>query len=106
MKKAIDVTRRRRTVQAEYNLQHGITPKTIEKAIADLSGTAQDDRWDASKAKLPKKGKRTVLPDEIPGLIASLKKEMFDWAEKLEFEKAAAIRDRITQLEEVQFDLG
>jgi excinuclease ABC subunit B len=106
MKKAIDVTRRRRTVQEEYNRQHGITPRTIEKAIAELSGTAQDDRWDPTKAKLPKQGKRTVPPDEIPGLIVSLKKEMFDLAEKLEFEKAAALRDRIAQLEELQFDLG
>jgi excinuclease ABC subunit B len=106
MKKAIDVTRQRRAVQEAYNRQHGITPKTIQKAIAELEGTAQDDRWDPSKAVLPKKGKRTVLPDEIPALIVSLKKEMFDWAEKLEFEKAAALRDRITQLEELQIDLG
>ena len=106
MKKAIDVTRRRRTLQEEYNRQHGITPKTIQKAIAELEGTAQDDRWDPPKAALPKKGKRTVLPDEIPGLITSLKKEMFNLAEKLEFEKAAALRDRIAQLEEMQIDLG
>jgi excinuclease ABC subunit B len=107
MKKAIDVTRSRRAVQEEYNRKHGITPKTIVKAIQELEGTAQDDRWDPSKALLPKKGdKRAVAPDEIPGLIASLKKEMFTWAEKLEFEKAAAVRDRIQQLEELQIDLG
>ncbi len=106
MKKAIDVTGRRREVQAAYNLQHGITPKTIQKAIQELEGTAQDDRWDASKAVIPKKGKSKVAQGEIPGLIASLKKEMFDWAEKLEFEKAAALRDRIQQLEELQLDLG
>jgi excinuclease ABC subunit B len=107
MKKAIDVTRNRRTVQEEYNRKHGITPKTIEKAIQALEGTAQDDRWDPTKALLPKKGgKGALAADEIPSLIASLKKEMFTWAEKLEFEKAAAIRDRIQQLEELQIDLG
>jgi len=106
MKKAIGETRRRRTLQEEFNRAHGITPKTIEKAIQDLSGTAQDDRWDAGKAVMPKKGKRAVGPDELPALIAQLKKEMFDWAEKLEFEKAAAIRDRIQQLEELQLDIG
>jgi excinuclease ABC subunit B len=106
MKKAIHETRRRRRLQEEFNRAHGITPKTIEKAIQELSGTAQDDRWDPTKAKLPKKGKRTVAPDELPGLIAQLKREMFDWAEKLEFEKAAAIRDRIQKLEELQLDLG
>jgi len=106
MKKAIGETRRRRKLQEEHNRQHGITPRTIQKAIAALSGTAQDDRWDPSKANLPKKGKRTVAPDELPSLIADLKKEMFDWAEKLEFEKAAQIRDRIQKLEELQIDLG
>jgi excinuclease ABC subunit B len=106
MKIAIDVTRRRRAVQEEYNRVHGITPKTIEKAIAELAGTAQDDRWDPTKATLPKKGKKVVPPDELPALIASLKKEMFGWAEKLEFEKAAALRDRISQLEELHVDLG
>jgi excinuclease ABC subunit B len=100
------VTRRRREVQEAYNLEHGITPRTIEKAIQELAGTAQDDRWDPPKAILPKKGKRPVSPEELPNLIVSLKKEMFDLAEKLEFEKAAAIRDRIQQLEELQFDLG
>jgi excinuclease ABC subunit B len=106
MKKAIGETRRRRLLQEEFNRLHGITPKTIEKAIAELAGTAQDDRWDPPKALAPKRGQRRVTPDELPGLIASLKKEMFDWAEKLEFEKAAAIRDRIHQLEELQIDLG
>jgi excinuclease ABC subunit B len=106
MKKAIGETQRRRKLQEEHNRKHGITPKTIEKAIAALSGTAQDDRWDAAKASLPKKGKRTIAPDELPSLIAQLKKEMFDLAEKLEFEKAAQLRDRIQKLEELQIDLG
>ena len=106
MKKAIGETRRRRRLQEEFNLTHGITPKTIEKAIAELAGTAQDDRWDPPKALYPKRGQRQVDPDELPALLVSLKKEMFAWAEKLEFEKAAAIRDRIHQLEELQIDLG
>jgi excinuclease ABC subunit B len=106
MRKAITVTRQRRTTQEAHNLKHGITPKTIEKAIHDLAGTAQDDRWDPPKALLPKKGKHAVAPDEIPALITSLKKQMFELAEKLEFEKAAALRDRIVQLEELQIDLG
>jgi excinuclease ABC subunit B len=106
MRKAIGETLRRRRLQEAHNREHGITPKTIEKAIAELAGTAQDDRWQAPKAALPKQGKRHVAPDELPGLIASLKREMFDLAEKLEFEKAAALRDRIQQLEELQIDLG
>jgi excinuclease ABC subunit B len=106
MKKAIGETRRRRRLQEEHNRAHGITPKTIEKAIEDLAGTAQDDRWQPAKAVLPKQGKREIAPDELPALIATLKREMFDLAEKLEFEKAAALRDRIHQLEELEIDLG
>jgi excinuclease ABC subunit B len=108
MKKAIGVTRQRRLAQEAHNIAHGITPKTIEKAIHELAGTAQDDRWDPTKAILPnKRGKaEKVAPEEIPALVASLKKQMFELAEKLEFEKAAALRDRITQLEELQLDFG
>ena len=49
MRKAISVTRARRATQEAYNKQHGITPKTIQKAIADLAGTAQDDFVDLSR---------------------------------------------------------
>jgi len=58
------------------------------------------------KLALPKKGKRTLARDELPGVIAQLKNEMMDLAEKLEFEKAAAIRDRILQLEQLQLDIA
>jgi excinuclease ABC subunit B len=101
MRKAIDVTERRRAVQEAHNTKHGITPMTIRKAIQDLTGTVQDDYVDLGKLKLPKKGKKEVPPHELPGLIAQLKKEMFDLAESLEFEKAAALRDRIKDLEEL-----
>jgi excinuclease ABC subunit B len=106
MKRAIGETRRRRRLQEEHNRAHGITPKTIAKAIQALEGTAQDDRWDASKALPPTKGKGRVTKDELPALVAQLKQEMFDWAEKLEFERAAEVRDRIAKLEELGLDLG
>jgi excinuclease ABC subunit B len=102
MKKAISETRRRRALQEAYNKAHGITPRTVQKAIQDLTGTAHDDFVDLSKLPTPKKGRKQVRPDEIPGLISQLKKEMFDLAEALEFEKAAAIRDRIVELEQTQ----
>jgi excinuclease ABC subunit B len=105
MRRAITTTRQRRELQEAYNRKHGITPRTISKAIQDLAGSAQDDFVDLGKVALPKKGKRSVPVDELPSLIARLKSEMMDWAEKLEFEKAAAIRDRIHQLEQLQLDL-
>jgi excinuclease ABC subunit B len=101
MKKAISETRRRRALQEAYNKEHGITPTTIIKAIQELTGTPQDDFVDMSTVKLPKKGRKPVALDDIPKLITSLKKEMFDLAESLEFEKAAAIRDRIKELEQM-----
>jgi excinuclease ABC subunit B len=105
MRRAITTTRQRRELQEAYNREHGITPKTISKAIQDLAGSAQDDFVDLGKVAMPKKGKRSVPVDELPAMIARLKTEMMDWAEKLEFEKAAAIRDRIHQLEQLQLDL-
>jgi excinuclease ABC subunit B len=101
MKKAIGETRRRRALQEAYNTEHGITPKTIVKAIQELTGTPQDDFVDLSSVKLPKKGRKPVALDDIPKLITQLKKEMFDLAESLEFEKAAAVRDRIKELEQM-----
>jgi excinuclease ABC subunit B len=101
MKKAIGETRRRRALQEAFNKEHGITPRTIVKAIQELTGTPQDDFVDMSAVRLPKKGRKPVALDDIPKLITSLKKEMFDLAEALEFEKAAAIRDRIKELEQM-----
>ncbi len=104
MKRAIEETTRRRALQEAHNREHGITPKTIQKAIHDYSGTAQDDFVDLTKLALPKKdkkGRRDIPADELPRIISALKKEMFDLSEDLEFEKAAAIRDRIKELEDL-----
>jgi excinuclease ABC subunit B len=101
MKKAISITRARREIQEAYNKKHGITPTTIRKAIAELAGTPMDDFVDLGKVKMPKKGRKEVRPEDLPGLIKQLKKEMFDLAEALEFEKAAALRDRIKELEDL-----
>jgi excinuclease ABC subunit B len=104
MRKAITVTRNRRTTQEAYNLQHGITPKTIQKAIQDLAGTAQDDFVDITK---PIKRQKSDIPlDELPQILSAMRKEMFDLSEALEFEKAAALRDKIKDLEEVQLAIA
>jgi excinuclease ABC subunit B len=105
MAKAITVTRTRRATQEEYNRRHGITPKTIEKAIAALEGTAQDDFVDVTKPV--KKAKETDIPlEELPQIISAMRREMFDLSESLEFEKAAALRDKIKDLEEIRLSLG
>jgi excinuclease ABC subunit B len=105
MRKAIDVTRARRTAQEEHNRRNGITPKTVEKAIAALAGTAQDDYVDVTRPAREAAGSEVAL-EELPRTIAALKKQMLELCEALEFEKAAAIRDRIKDLEEIRISLG
>jgi excinuclease ABC subunit B len=108
MRKAITVTRNRRQTQEAYNTQHGITPKTIQKAIQALEGTAQDDFVDITKPT--KKGQRRVETDipleELPQMLSAMKKEMFELSESLEFEKAAVLRDKIKELEEIQLAIA
>ncbi|MBC8133182.1 MAG: UvrB/UvrC motif-containing protein, partial [Deltaproteobacteria bacterium] len=99
------VTQERRATQEAYNTAHGITPVTIQKAIKDLEGTAQDDFLDVTRADA-KPGRRKRRPDfpleEIPDILQALRKEMHDFSDAMEFEKAAAVRDRIKELEELQ----
>jgi len=105
MAKAINVTRTRRATQEEYNRRHGITPQTIVKAIQALEGTAQDDFVDVTKPA--KKAKESDIPlEELPHIISAMRREMFDLSESLEFEKAAALRDKIKDLEEIRLSLG
>ncbi|WAW15345.1 excinuclease ABC subunit UvrB [Peptostreptococcus equinus] len=97
MRRAIDETERRRSIQIEYNEEHGIVPRTIKKEIRDnIKATliAEDgESYDLSKVKKIKD------PEDIAAALIILKSEMMDAAEKLEFEKAAEIRDKIIQLE-------
>ena len=105
MKQAISVTRQRRATQEAYNREHGITPKTIEKAIHELEGSAQDDFLDLTKPA--RKAKESDIPlEELPQIISAMRREMFDLSEALEFEKAAALRDRIKELEEIRLSMG
>jgi len=100
MRHAIEETHRRRQLQMTYNREHGITPESIRKSITDvLSNIYEKDYYtvpavpDAERAGL-------LTKDEIPALIAQLDKEMRAAAKRLEFERAAALRDRIRELEE------
>jgi excinuclease ABC subunit B len=108
MKKAIEETSRRRARQQAHNLEHGITPQTIIKAVSALEGTANDGFLDPISYTPPKGkgGKRNLTAEELPALIKQLKQEMFDLAEALEFEKAAAIRDKVKELEQLALATG
>lgn len=91
MEKAISETNRRRKIQQEYNKEHNITPKTINKSVRD-SITVTDIKDIEVEYKLEKE-------DDITTTINKLTDEMLKFAADMEFEKAAELRDRIKELE-------
>ncbi|TSC66006.1 MAG: excinuclease ABC subunit B [Candidatus Doudnabacteria bacterium Gr01-1014_77] len=98
MKAAIEETKRRRKIQEEYNTKHGITPKTIQKAI-------KDDRLSGSKVveqELDKADVSNMDKTEIRYYVQELEEQMDLAARNLEYEKAATIRDRITEVRKIQ----
>ncbi|HEY9404474.1 MAG TPA: excinuclease ABC subunit UvrB [Pyrinomonadaceae bacterium] len=98
MKRAIDETERRRTIQQDYNLEHGITPQTIIKPIDATLVTAYEA--DYFKVPLELEAFEEYSRDKIDGTIARLEAEMRHAAKQMEFERAAELRDRIKYLRE------
>ncbi|TET43652.1 excinuclease ABC subunit UvrB [Candidatus Aerophobetes bacterium] len=98
MKRALEETQRRRKIQLEYNRKHGITPRTIHKAIlADIQTRAMEME-EYQTALVREKTAEYTPTSEIPHLVRFMKREMRKAAENLEFEKAAGLRDRIGEL--------
>ena len=98
MKRAIDETERRREIQRVYNLEHGITPQSIQKTIHDITERVRavaETRatYAVDSADMPR--------DDIMRLIKDLESQMKTAAKSLEFEKAALLRDQITDLRKV-----
>ncbi len=100
MQAAIDETQRRREKQLAFNAEHGITPQTIRKAIRH--GLELEIR--AHKTARQAVG-QPKAEEDAQALIERLEKEMLEAAEALEFEKAAALRDRLQEINE-QLDAG
>jgi excinuclease ABC subunit B len=104
MERAMAETERRRKKQVAYNKKHGITPKTIQKKIADImdgaygEGRKHDRR--ARRVAEPDSAYADVTPENLGKAIADLEKQMFRHAEMLEFEEAARVRDQIGKLKE------
>ncbi|HUY19688.1 MAG TPA: excinuclease ABC subunit UvrB [Candidatus Binataceae bacterium] len=109
MKKAIDETDRRRTRQLAYNLEHGITPKTIVKAIDASLVEMYSPEWavvpEIGDSPKTHKVDDNVAPHELSDHISGLRREMMEAAEKLDYEGAAELRDRIKRLERKVFGL-
>jgi excinuclease ABC subunit B len=101
MRRAIDETNRRRERQLAHNAEHHITPRTIEKAIKDITQGLEEHGLRVIRPR----GKEGV-PDEYDRMtsieltihIAELEDQMVKWAELLEFEKAAVLRDQVKEL--------
>ncbi len=97
MRKAIDETSRRRTIQMEYNEKHGITPTTIVKKIRDVIRASQVAEEQETYAQRLLSGK-ALTKAEKGKLLDNLEKEMKDAAKALNFERAAELRDAILEL--------
>lgn len=93
MDKVIKETERRRKAQLEYNKEHGITPVTIEKAIKDLI-ESEHEKIEEGTGGI----ESFMSKEDLNKIISELEQEMREAAENLEFEKAAAIRDQITEM--------
>ena len=93
MEKAITETNRRRKIQQEYNKEHGITPQTIQKEIRDTIKAS----FVADIQEEYEIDKQT----DVKEIITKLTDEMLKYAEQMEFEKAAEIRDKIKELEKM-----
>ena len=100
MRVAIGETDRRRAIQLAYNLEHGITPETVQKGISEISEFLSME----SKSSSPR-GRRRVrsdsevaTPEDLEKLIVELEEEMLAAAEDLKFEQAARIRDELKEL--------
>ncbi|WP_431029206.1 excinuclease ABC subunit UvrB [Lysinibacillus sp. LZ02] len=97
MKKAIDETKRRRSIQEAYNKEHGIVPQTIIKKIPDIIRATQAAEAEETYVTKVTKGKK-LTKAELDKLIATLEIEMKDAAKALDFERAAELRDTIFEL--------
>ncbi len=98
MKAAIDTTNKRRDVQTAYNLEHGITPAGIQKALAERMRAEET----AETADVKPLNIKDIPRDEQRRLLEDLTNQMQLAAENLQFEKAAAIRDQIEEIKKAQ----
>ncbi|PSV28126.1 MULTISPECIES: excinuclease ABC subunit UvrB [unclassified Photobacterium] len=106
MARAINETQRRREKQIEYNLEHGITPQKLNKKIGDIlelgapssRGKSRNRAADLHKVAESKGTYSALSPQELESQIQVLEKQMYDFAQNLEFEQAAETRDKIHKL--------
>ncbi|MFA6235369.1 MAG: excinuclease ABC subunit UvrB [Bacteroidota bacterium] len=110
MQRVIDETRRRRVLQTDYNVEHGINPETIRKSLDEIMSSTgladvkakREQRQGEKKTKLVAEPiLRFMTKEQKAELIDQLRHEMREAAKDLEFERAAQLRDEITRLEKM-----
>ncbi|WP_407354412.1 excinuclease ABC subunit UvrB [Luteimonas sp. R10] len=107
MQAALDETDRRRQKQVEYNLEHGITPKSVERAVKDIMEGARPEpalekrgRGRGRKVAEEAEDYAKLGPAQLAARLKVLEQQMYQHARDLEFEEAAQVRDRIQRLKE------
>ena len=103
MERAISETERRRSTQIAFNLEHGITPRSIRKSVADIlegatPGAPPNAREYARVAEEIAEY-ASLTPQQMMRRVKELEKQMYRHAQDLEFEQAAEIRDQIRRLQ-------
>jgi excinuclease ABC subunit B len=102
LRDAVQETRRRRSLQEQYNREHGITPQNVQRDISSL----RDSLYEADYVTVPLAAETDLPAERIPEEVAGLREEMRTAAERLDFERAAELRDRIRELELAMIDMG
>ena len=111
MQRAIDETTRRRNKQIEFNVQHNITPRGIQKGITDIMEGARAEAPTPADKRRGGKGRDAAAapldmrPEAIVRQIKKLEADMFKKARNLEFEDAARLRDEIERLKQIELGL-
>lgn len=103
MRQAIDETMRRRQIQMAYNEEHGITPTTIQKSVRDLISISKKV---AAEEMRMEKDPESMRRKELEKLIADVTKQMRKAASELNFEAAAELRDKMTELKKQLDDIA
>jgi excinuclease ABC subunit B len=104
MREAIEETNRRRSIQAEFNQVHGVTPRSISKSIQDLLVRRKEEKRGLARFDLEvlEREYNLLIPKQRQALVKRLEQEMLELAKNLEFERAAVIRDELQRLREEQ----
>ena len=97
MRAALDETQRRRQKQFDHNKRHNIKPKSISKDLSDILSDVYDVK--STKAGADPQVPNFSTPKQKEQYIKRLERDMLDAADRLEFEKAAQLRDRLSKLQ-------